>query len=116
MESSDVWSHEREDPTAQRVPRSLAEEGRVHHGAILRQATGMAEAGQLAPRLDPRRFRLGGTRDAYRLLKARHAKGKLVVEIDLPHAHGASIPLPAHLGQSTRLGVHSGSRAFPADD
>jgi NADPH2:quinone reductase len=60
----------------------LTGEGRAHHGAILRQAARMAEAGQLAPRLDPRRFHLGEVCEAYRLLKGRGAQGKLVIEID----------------------------------
>lgn len=60
----------------------LTGEGRAHHGAILRQAARMAEAGQLVPRIDQRRFRLGEIGEAYRLLQGRGTQGKLVIEID----------------------------------
>ena len=36
----------------------LTGEGRKHHGDILAEATRLAEAGQLVPTLDPRRFTL----------------------------------------------------------
>ena len=36
----------------------LTGEGRAHHGEILAEATRLAEAGQLTPSLDPRRFTL----------------------------------------------------------
>lgn len=60
----------------------LTGEGRAHHGAILRHAARMAEAGHLVPRLDPRRFRLGEVDEAYRLLTGGGRQGKLVIEID----------------------------------
>jgi NADPH2:quinone reductase len=44
----------------------LTGEGRAHHGEILTEATRMAEAGQLSPSLDPRRFTLAGLEEAYR--------------------------------------------------
>lgn len=56
-------------------------EGRAHHGDILREATRLAEAGQLAPRVDPRRFTLETTGDAYAALADRKADGKLVIDI-----------------------------------
>ncbi|CAN7259030.1 zinc-dependent alcohol dehydrogenase family protein [Bosea sp. LjRoot9] len=59
----------------------LTGEGRAHHGEILREAAVLAEAGKIAPRLDPRRFTLDTACDAYRALKAGRAEGKLVVEI-----------------------------------
>jgi len=54
---------------------------RSHHGEILREATRLAEAGQVAPRLDPRRFDLSSAEVAYELLTTGKAAGKLVVEI-----------------------------------
>src|SRR5246127_4610067 len=43
----------------------LTGEGRAHHGEIMREATQLAEAGQLRPRLDPRRFDLANIADAH---------------------------------------------------
>jgi NADPH2:quinone reductase len=54
---------------------------REHHGEILRVAAGLAEQGRLLPRLDPRRFDLGGAERAYQALLAGTAEGKLVVDI-----------------------------------
>jgi NADPH2:quinone reductase len=59
----------------------LTGEGRERHGAILREAAQLVEAGKLAPRLDPRRFTLDSVDEAYRALKAGGAAGKIVVEI-----------------------------------
>ena len=39
----------------------LTGKNRAHHGTILRQATRLAEAGQLRPVVDPRHFTLGTT-------------------------------------------------------
>jgi NADPH:quinone reductase len=60
----------------------LTGEGRAHHGAILREATRLVEAGQLKPRLDPRRFNLSNVDGAHTATEDRSAKGKIVVEID----------------------------------
>ncbi|WP_413988269.1 zinc-dependent alcohol dehydrogenase family protein [Labrys okinawensis] len=59
----------------------LTGEGREHHGDILREATRLAEAGKLAPRLDDRLFTLANVAEAYRLIADREALGKLVVDI-----------------------------------
>ena len=59
----------------------LTGEGRARHGAILREATRLAEAGAIKPRLDPRRFTLDATMEAYRLIRSGQANGKLVVDI-----------------------------------
>ncbi len=59
----------------------LTGEGREHHGEIMQEATRLAEAGKLAPRLDARRFTLGETAEAHRLIEERQAKGKLVIDI-----------------------------------
>jgi NADPH2:quinone reductase len=59
----------------------LTGEGRAHHGAIMREATMLVEAGKVRPRVDPRRFTLGAVDDAYRALTTRGAEGKIVVDI-----------------------------------
>ena len=59
----------------------LTGEGREHHGAILREAARLAQAGKLRPLLDSRAFTLANVLDAYALIEQRKARGKLVVEI-----------------------------------
>lgn len=59
----------------------LTGEGRAHHGDILASAARLADDGGLVPRLDPRRFTLETALDAYDVLKARAARGKLVVDV-----------------------------------
>lgn len=59
----------------------LTGEGRAHHGDILREATRLAEAGQLAPKVDPRRFTIATVGDAYAAINARDTDGKLVVDV-----------------------------------
>src|SRR6516164_4240068 len=59
----------------------LSGEARAHHGDILRNASRLAAAGQLVPRLDPRRLTLTNVGEAYRAIKERSARGKLVIEI-----------------------------------
>jgi NADPH2:quinone reductase len=54
---------------------------RAHLGEVLREATRLAEAGQLAPRVDPRRFDLTSAEAAYEALSSGTAAGKIVVEI-----------------------------------
>ena len=60
----------------------LTGEGRAHHGEILSEATRMAEAGQLSPSLDPRRFTLDRVGEAYRLITEGLARGKLSIGIE----------------------------------
>jgi NADPH2:quinone reductase len=60
----------------------LTGEGREHHGEILREATRLAEAGKLRPLVDSRKFTLQSVSEAYALIEARRADGKLVVDID----------------------------------
>jgi len=55
--------------------------GREHHGAILREATRMAEAGQILPLLDPRHFHLQTADQALTLIVRRGETGNIVVEI-----------------------------------
>jgi NADPH2:quinone reductase len=59
----------------------LTGEGGAHHGEILAEATKLAEAGALVPSLDPHHFTLGTISDAYRLLEAGTARGKLVIDV-----------------------------------
>ncbi len=59
----------------------LTGEGRAHHGEILREATRLAEAGNIAPRVDPRRFNLAAVEDAHRAVEQRQANGKIVIEV-----------------------------------
>ncbi|KAA0699608.1 quinone oxidoreductase [Neorhizobium sp. P12A] len=60
----------------------LSGEGRAHHGEIMAEATKLAEAGRLAPKLDSRRFTFANAGDAHALIESRGADGKLVVEVD----------------------------------
>ncbi len=60
----------------------LTGEGREHHGEILREATKLAEAGKIIPRLDRRRFTLETVGDAYRAITAGPVAGKIVVDVD----------------------------------
>jgi NADPH2:quinone reductase len=59
----------------------LTGEGRAHHGAILREATQLAESGKLMPRLDPHGFSLAEVEAAHRLVAERKAEGKVVVTV-----------------------------------
>jgi NADPH:quinone reductase-like Zn-dependent oxidoreductase len=59
----------------------LSGEGRERHGAILREATKLAEAGGLVPQLDPRRFTLASANEAYRAIASGAARGKLIVDV-----------------------------------
>ncbi|MGH8385198.1 MAG: zinc-dependent alcohol dehydrogenase family protein [Pseudomonas sp.] len=59
----------------------LTGQGREHHGAILREAAHLIEAGELKPILDPRQFNLHTAEAAHTLLLAGAAQGRLVVEI-----------------------------------
>ncbi|WP_430644557.1 zinc-dependent alcohol dehydrogenase family protein [Bradyrhizobium frederickii] len=60
----------------------LTGQGRAHHGQILREATRLAEAGKITPRLDPRRYTFNSVADAHRAIEDRSAVGKIVVDID----------------------------------
>jgi NADPH2:quinone reductase len=59
----------------------LSGQHRAHHGDMLREATRLAEAGKLAPRLDPRRFDLQSAESAYEAITSGAARGKIVVDI-----------------------------------
>jgi len=61
----------------------LSGEGRAHHGEIIREATRLAEAGRLRPRLDPRRYTLSNIAAALAAIEEdRSARRKIVVDIE----------------------------------
>ncbi|WP_296000165.1 zinc-dependent alcohol dehydrogenase family protein [Rugamonas sp.] len=60
----------------------LSGEGRARHGAIMREATRLVEAGQLTILLDERRYTLATVDAAHQAIADGTAKGKLVIEID----------------------------------
>ncbi|WP_271897437.1 zinc-dependent alcohol dehydrogenase family protein [Candidatus Phyllobacterium onerii] len=60
----------------------LTGEGREHHGEIMDEATKLANAGKLAPRLDSRVFTLDTVMDAHELVQRGSADGKLIIDID----------------------------------
>jgi NADPH:quinone reductase-like Zn-dependent oxidoreductase len=59
----------------------LTGEGREHHGAILREAAKLVDAGKIIPRIDPRRFTLETAGDAYRAIETGPFEGKIVVDV-----------------------------------
>jgi NADPH2:quinone reductase len=59
----------------------LTGEGRAHHGEILAQVASMVDAGQVVPKVDPRRFALGEVEAAHQALIDRSAVGKVVVDV-----------------------------------
>jgi NADPH:quinone reductase len=59
----------------------LTGEGRTHHGEILRQATRLAEAGQLRPVVDPRQFTLNTALAAHEAVEQRTAVIKIAIDL-----------------------------------
>jgi NADPH2:quinone reductase len=59
----------------------LTGKGRVHHGAIMREATKLIEAEKLTPLVDERRFTLETAMEAHALVESGKGLGKVVVEI-----------------------------------
>lgn len=59
----------------------LSGEGRAHLGEMLGVATRLAEAGQLVPRLDSRRFELASAGLAFDAVTDGTARGKIVVDV-----------------------------------
>lgn len=55
--------------------------GRAHHGAILKAAAALVEAGRLAPRLDPRIFPLDRVAIAHAAMADGTATGRIVVSL-----------------------------------
>ncbi|HVJ55326.1 MAG TPA: zinc-dependent alcohol dehydrogenase family protein [Aliidongia sp.] len=56
--------------------------GREHHGDIMREATRLADSGQLSVIVDPRNFTLETASEAHAAIENGNARGKLVIEID----------------------------------
>lgn len=59
----------------------LTGQGRAHHGAILREATRLAEAGDLTTRVDNRRFDFHSAAEAHAAVEQRNTTGKVVIDI-----------------------------------
>lgn len=59
----------------------LTGEGREHHGAILREAALLAEAGRLRPLLDPHRWSLDDVEAAHAHVTGGRALGKVVIDL-----------------------------------
>ena len=59
----------------------LTGEGRAHHGDLMREATRLVEAHQLAPRLDGERFDFASIEAAYQRVGQGPAHGKVVVDV-----------------------------------
>lgn len=59
----------------------LGGEGRERHGAILREAAALVDAGLIEPRLDARRFTLATAGAAHELVAAGRGQGKVVVDV-----------------------------------
>ena len=59
----------------------LSGKGRAHHGAILREATRLIEAGKVSVRLDPRTYALADVARAHADSVSGNAQGKLVVDV-----------------------------------
>lgn len=60
----------------------LSGERREHHGYIAGEAAALADAGLLAPRLDPRAFTLDTADEALDLVGSNGAAGKVAVRVD----------------------------------
>jgi NADPH2:quinone reductase len=55
--------------------------GRAHHGAIMREATRLAEEGKIRVAMDPRSFNFDTVAEAYQAIVDGTVQGKLVVDI-----------------------------------
>lgn len=59
----------------------LTGKGREHHGAILREAAALANAGQLTIRVDQQHFALPDVNEAFRQVAEGRGKGKTVIQV-----------------------------------
>lgn len=59
----------------------IGNEGRKHHGDILKETTKLIEEGKLKPIIDPRKFTLDNAMEAHKAVSDGSAVGKIVVDI-----------------------------------
>lgn len=59
----------------------IGNEGRKHHGDILKETTKLIEEGKLKPLIDPRKFTLDNAIEAHKAVSDNSAIGKIVVDI-----------------------------------
>lgn len=59
----------------------IGNEGRKHHGDILKETTKLIEEGKLKPLIDPRTFTLDNAMEAHKAVSDNSAIGKIVVDI-----------------------------------
>ncbi|MBF4518323.1 zinc-dependent alcohol dehydrogenase family protein [Flavobacterium sp. ANB] len=59
----------------------IGNEGRKHHGDILKETTKLIEEGKLKPLIDPRKFTLDNAMEAHKAVSDGSAIGKIVVDI-----------------------------------
>lgn len=59
----------------------IGNEGRKHHGDILKQTTKLIEEGKLKPIIDPRKFTLENAIEAHKAVSDGSSVGKIVVDI-----------------------------------
>nr|WP_291141534.1 zinc-dependent alcohol dehydrogenase family protein [Flavobacterium sp. UBA7680] len=59
----------------------IGNEGRKHHGDILKETTKFIEEGKLKPLIDPRTFTLDNAMEAHKAVSDNSAIGKIVVDI-----------------------------------
>lgn len=64
----------------------LTGQGREHHGAILREAAALADAGQLKVRVDQRQFALADVNEAFRQVAQGRGTGKTVIRLSSDQA------------------------------
>jgi NADPH2:quinone reductase len=60
----------------------LSGEGQEHHGDIMREISGLVEAGKLVPRLNPHHFAFNDVAAAHDVMATSSSAGKVVIEID----------------------------------
>ena len=59
----------------------IGNEGRKHHGDILKEATKLIEEGKLKPIIDPRKFTLDNAMEAHKAVSDGSSVGKIVIDI-----------------------------------
>jgi NADPH2:quinone reductase len=59
----------------------LTGEGRSHQGEIMREATGLIEAGKIVPRVDPRHFSFETIAQAHAAVESGNVAGKIVISV-----------------------------------